>query len=99
MWRHQNVLQFADWLRGHNASLAEGDRVSFNGLDVYSLSDLIHPVLAYLDKVDATAEDIARQRHGVLPPWQAEPAPSGRAVMLGRGQPRVGLAGEQLRAN
>src|SRR3546814_9738604 len=42
MWRNQEVLQFADWLRGHNASLAEGDRVSFNGLDVYSLSESIH---------------------------------------------------------
>src|SRR3546814_11087459 len=44
MWRNQEVLQFADWLRGHNASLAEGDRVSFNGLDVYSLSETIHAV-------------------------------------------------------
>src|SRR3546814_856167 len=41
MWRNQEVLQFADWLRGHNASLAEGDRVSFNGLGVYSLSESI----------------------------------------------------------
>src|SRR3546814_7112638 len=25
MWRNQEVLQFADWLRGHNASLARSE--------------------------------------------------------------------------
>src|SRR3546814_15418056 len=77
MWRNQEVLQFADWLRGHNASLAEGDRVSFNCLDVYSLSESIHAVLAYLDKVDANAAEIARQRYGCLTPWPDEPAQYG----------------------
>src|SRR3546814_15860144 len=98
MWRNQEVLQFADWLRGHNASLAEGDRVSFNGLDVYSLSESIHAVLAYLDKVDAKAAEIARQRYGCLTPWQDEPAHYGRAVML-EGRPSCeDRAVEQLRA-
>lgn len=98
MWRNQEMLQFADWLRCHNASLVEGDRVSFNGLDVYSLSESIHAVLAYLDKVDAKAAEIARQRYGCLTPWQDEPAHYGRAVML-EGRPSCeDRAVEQLRA-
>ena len=42
MWRNLEVLKFADWLRGHNARLSGGERVSFSGLDVYSLGESIH---------------------------------------------------------
>lgn len=86
MWRNEEVLAFADWLRGHNAPLAEERRVSFNGLDVYSLSESIHAVLVYLDKVDPDAAAGARQRYGCLTPWQDEPAHYGRAVMLAGGR-------------
>lgn len=51
MWRNAEVLAFADWLRGHNAALPETDRASFHGLDVYSLGESIHAVLAYLRRV------------------------------------------------
>ena len=50
MWRNQEVLAFADWLRRHNADIAEDMRVTMRGLDVYSLRESIHAVLAYLDK-------------------------------------------------
>ncbi len=52
MWRNVEVLEFADWLRAHNTGLSEDRRVSFHGLDVYSLGESIHAVLGYLDKVD-----------------------------------------------
>ncbi len=83
MWRNEEVLAFADWLRGHNAPLSAERRVSFSGLDVYSLSESIHAVLAYLDKVDSDAAIDARRRYGCLTPWQDEPTHYGRAVMLG----------------
>lgn len=83
MWRNQEVLDFADWLRGHNAGLPAGDRVSFSGLDVYSLGESIHAVLAYLDRIDPEAAAEARQRYGCLTPWQDLPAEYGRAVVHG----------------
>lgn len=83
MWRNVEVLEFADWMRGHNASLAEDSRVSFHGMDIYSLSELIHAVLAYLDKIDPEAAAEARRRYGCLTPWQDEPAHYGRAVVHG----------------
>lgn len=97
MWRNIEVLGFADWLRGHNAPLTEGRRVSFNGLDVYSLSESIHAVLAYLDKVDPDAAVEARRRYGCLTPWQDEPAHYGRAVMLAGGRNCEDSAVAQLR--
>jgi len=83
MWRNIEVLEFADWLRSHNSPLPEQQRVSFHGLDVYSLSESIHAVLAYLDKVDPQAAAEARHRYGCLTPWQDEPAHYGRAVVHG----------------
>jgi len=41
----------------------------------------IAAVLAYLDKVDPAAANIARERYGCLTPWQKEPATYGRAVL------------------
>lgn len=83
MWRNVEVLEFADWLRGHNADRPEQERVSVRGLDVYSLSESIHAVLAYLDAVDPHEAEKARQRYGCLTPWQDEPAHYGRAVVHG----------------
>jgi len=83
MWRNAEVLAFADWMRGHNEVLPAHARASFHGLDVYSLSESIHAVLAYLDRVDPQAAADARRRYGCLMPWQDEPAHYGRAVVHG----------------
>ncbi len=83
MWRNLEVLEFADWLRGRNARMTEEDRVSFHGLDVYSLDESIHAVLSYLDSVDSTAASKARERYGCLAPWKDDPARYGHAVERG----------------
>lgn len=83
MWRNMEVLAFADWLRGHNEARPDQDKASFHGLDVYSLSESIQSVLAYLEKVDAEEAANARWRYGCLTPWQDEPAKYGRAVVYG----------------
>jgi erythromycin esterase-like protein len=83
MWRNLEVLEFADWLKGHNAGVHEAQQVSFHGLDVYSLSESVHAVLTYLDQQDAEAAERARLRYGCLTPWQEDPAAYGRAVVHG----------------
>ncbi|MCF8708270.1 erythromycin esterase family protein [Rhizorhapis sp. SPR117] len=98
MWRNVEVLEFADWLRGHNAALPENSRASFHGLDVYSLSESMHAVLAYLDTVDPDAATEARHRYGCLTPWQDEPAHYGRAVVHGGRPDCEDQAVNQLRA-
>jgi len=84
MWRNEEVMGFADWLRGHNASLPEAARASMRGLDVYSLGESIHAVVAYLDEHDPAAATEARRRYGFLLPWQDEPQQYGQAVTHGR---------------
>jgi erythromycin esterase-like protein len=87
MWRNTDVMAFIDWLRGHNEALSPDRRVSFHGLDLYSLSASIGAVLAYLDRADPEGAKAARRRYGCLTPWQDEPADYGRAVLYGHGDP------------
>ncbi|MCW1382865.1 erythromycin esterase family protein [Novosphingobium sp. KCTC 2891] len=84
MWRNVEVLGFADWLRAHNAALPEDERASLRGLDVYSLGQSIHAVLAYLGDHAPDAAEEARRRYGCLLPWQDEPQHYGRAVEHGQ---------------
>lgn len=82
MWRNTEVLALIDWLREHNAGVAEMERrAGFYGLDIYNMSGSIAAVLDYLDRVDPEAAKVARERYGCLTPWQREPATYGRAAL------------------
>ncbi|GEM_PF-9658 len=81
MWRNREVDDFVGWLRAHNAKLPANERARFQGLDLYSMSNSIAEVLAYLDRVDPQAAMVARDRYGCLSPWSQEPAAYGRAAL------------------
>ena len=81
MWRNTEVAEFVDWLRRHNESMQPDRRTSFHGLDIYKMSGSIAAVLAYLDRLDPEAAEVARERYGCLTPWQREPSTYGRAVL------------------
>ncbi|WP_046117179.1 protein-L-isoaspartate(D-aspartate) O-methyltransferase [Ensifer aridi] len=81
MWRNREVMEFTEWLRGHNERKREADRAGFYGLDIYNMRSSIAAVLDYLDKVDPEAAAVARERYGCLTPWQNEPSTYGRAAL------------------
>jgi len=81
MWRNGVIAGLVDWLRTHNADLAEERRAGFYGLDIYNMSGSIAAVLAYLDDVDPEAAAVARERYGCLTRWQNDPATYGRAAL------------------
>jgi len=83
MWRNNEVREFVDWLRTHNAPFKPNKRVAFHGLDLYSLYDSIRAVLKYLDDVDPATACAARERYGCLTPWQSDPATYGHAALTG----------------
>jgi protein-L-isoaspartate(D-aspartate) O-methyltransferase len=82
MWRNNEVRDFVNWLRGHNAA-TKHQGVAFHGLDLYSLHVSIQSVLNYLDQVDPDASAVARKRYGCLTPWQGDPATYGHAALTG----------------
>ena len=83
MWRNNEVRDFVNWLRQHNAVTKPEARVAFHGLDLYSLYVSIRAVLNYLEQVDPEAAKVARQRYGCLTPWQGDPATYGHAALTG----------------
>jgi erythromycin esterase-like protein len=97
MWRHEEVLAFADWLRCHNEALPEERRASFSGLDVYSLGESIHAVIAFLEKHDPAEAAAARRRYGCLDAWADEPQGYGQAVKYMRLKPCEDAVITQLR--
>lgn len=84
MWRNREVAALVTFLRDHNRGVEPERRVSFHGLDLYSLYTSRAEVLAYLDRVDPRAAEVARHRYSCLTPWQHDPAEYGRAVVTGR---------------
>jgi protein-L-isoaspartate(D-aspartate) O-methyltransferase len=84
MWRNNEVREFIDWLREHNAGAKLRERAAFHGLDLYSLYDSIRSVLKYLDEVDPETAKVARERYGCLTPWQTDPTTYGHAALTGR---------------
>ena len=84
MWRNAEVAAFVDWLHAHNTGLADEQRASFHGLDIYGLRSGIAEVLTYLDRVDPEEASRARQRYGCITPWQSDPAYYGHAVVSAR---------------
>lgn len=85
MWRNREVRDCVHWLHEHNQGVREPERkVSFHGLDVYSLYTSIASVLRYLQSVDPEAAQVARLRYGCLTPWERDPALYGRAALTRR---------------
>ena len=61
MWRNEDVLEFAEWLRDYNADKkSPAEHTGFYGIDLYSLHASIEAVLDFLRKVDP---DAAKQAH------------------------------------
>ena len=61
MWANDDVVDFCRWLRDSNARVPEADRVGFYGLDVYSLWDSMHELVAWLQENEPDHVDAARQ--------------------------------------
>jgi erythromycin esterase len=72
MWANHEVAELAEWLKAHNASLPDDDRVGFYGLDVYSLWDSMDVVTRYLEKVDPEAARRARGAYGCFDPYEED---------------------------
>ncbi len=69
MWANEEVAALAEWLRRHNSTIPDGQRVGFYGLDVYSLWESMHAVLEYLGRVDGSAAAAARQAFECFEPY------------------------------
>ena len=82
MWANQEVLDFTRWLREHNMSRPEGERVGFYGLDVYSLWESLQAVLHYLREHEPGHADAAMEACRCFEPYAEDPQAYARATRL-----------------
>src|SRR5256886_12644863 len=88
MWRNTVVLDFVEWLRAYNDALpAHATKVSFYGLDLYSLYTSIEAVLGYLDRVDPEAAKRARYRYACFEHFGENTQAYGYATSYGMTEP------------
>jgi erythromycin esterase-like protein len=80
MWRNTAVLEFVEWLRGHNAARPPAERVGFYGIDLYSLFGSIDAVLSYLDRDDPQAATRARRRYACFDAYREDAQAYGYAT-------------------
>lgn len=85
MWRNQETLELTAWLREYNRDVRDPtERVSFHGLDLYSLYTSASEVIRYLTRVDPETAQVARERYACLSPWEQDAATYGRAALTGK---------------
>ena len=75
MWRNEEVRTLIDWLKQHNAGVADPNgQVGFYGLDLYGLAASMDLVAAHLAKRDPAAAGEARRQYACLAPYGDDPA-------------------------
>ena len=84
MWANREVVEFIDWLRRYNEHrrMAEERKVGFYGLDVYSLWESMHAVLAYLETHDPALAAGARRAYRCFEPYGEDAQEYARATYL-----------------
>jgi erythromycin esterase-like protein len=96
MWRNAEVRDFVRDLRALNAGRAAGNRVSFYGMDVYSLYPSQRDVIAYLERIDPAAAARARTRYACFAPYGSDPQRYGREASTSASTSCAAQAAEQL---
>jgi erythromycin esterase-like protein len=81
MWANEEVVELAEWLREHNASVPEERKAGFYGLDVYSLWESMEAVLGYLGRTDGEAVEAARRAFECFEPFGHDEHEYARATM------------------
>jgi erythromycin esterase len=81
MWANEEVVALVEWLRQHNASAADTEKVGFYGLDVYSLWESMHAVLEFLKGRDDAAAAAARRAFECFEPYSYDVEEYAQATM------------------
>ena len=84
MWKNTTMPPFLEWLRDYNDLVsADANKVGFYGLDLYSLNSSMQAVIRYLNKVDPTGADHAKQQYACFDHLNVDPQVYGYLVNSG----------------
>lgn len=84
MWCNDVILDFIRWLRAHNDKIQDSqNKLGIFGLDLYSLHTSMKLVIEYLEKIDPTAAEQAKERYQCMEQYSEEPTTYSYAVAAG----------------
>lgn len=72
MWANWEVTALSEWLYAHNSKIKTGKKVGFYGLDVYSLWESMEAIMQYLERVDPSALEVAKQAWECFEPYKQD---------------------------
>ncbi|RNI28779.1 erythromycin esterase family protein [Rufibacter latericius] len=72
MWANQEVATFSDWLREHNQTLTQNQKVGFYGMDVYSLWESLDEIRTYMETADPAIAQLTRDAQTCLAPYNRD---------------------------
>ncbi len=72
IWANWEMMAFIQWLRRHNAT--SRIKVSFYGLDIYSLRESINKVIEFLKNEDPSSVELAKQALNCFDPFNRQPS-------------------------
>lgn len=79
MWRNVPMIQFIDWLHKYNQEQSS-NKVSFYGLDLYSLYRSVDAVITSLKKIDPAAAQEAQHYYSCFDQYRHDPQAYSYAV-------------------
>ena len=82
MWANREVAELAEWLRDHNRRRPAERQAGFYGIDVYSLWESMHAVVAYLESVDPSFARSARSAYRCFEPYAEDAQEYARATAI-----------------
>lgn len=81
MWRNASMVALVEWLAVYNKQ-KQKQKVSFYGLDLYSLYRSIDAVINYFEKTDPTLVEQARHYYACFDKFKRDPQDYGYAVFM-----------------
>ncbi len=97
LWRNTDMLDFVGMLREHNNLLPEQGKVSFYGLDLYSLYSSIDAAISHLEMTDPVAAGEVRQRYSRFEQFDLDPETQGLETALNVSDERRDTVVSELR--
>lgn len=97
MWHNVQVLTFVEWLRTYNSAQSTTKKISFYGLDLYSLYRSIDAVIEGLEKIYPAAAEEARYHYSCFDRFKRDPQDYGYAVLTKTIQSCADMVTEQLK--
>jgi erythromycin esterase-like protein len=69
MWANREVADFMEWLKAHNESLQQENKIGFYGLDMYSLWESMEEIIRYLERTGSDRLEFAKQAFSCFEPF------------------------------